>query len=256
MPIPYIQSHTWSLGPLVFQTWGTFVALGILLGLLVSRKRAKSLGLDDRIIFDCATWTIIAALVGSRLAHILFYEPATYIANPLEIFRIWNGGMSVMGGFAAAFLVGVWFLRKKQVDIWRYADAMIFGLPVGLMIGRIGCFLIHDHPGTASDLILSVKYPDGVSRLDHGLLLSINGGLMALFFLWLSRKTRPAGTYVAAFALWYGVIRFILDFYRIIDAKYFGLTPAQYISALMAGFGGYFLWRLLCSYDKIKKSHS
>ena len=133
MSLPYIQSHTWSLGPLVFQTWGTFVALGILVGLLVSRKRAKSLGLDDKIILDCATLTIVAALIGSRLAHILFYDLATYVANPLEIFRIWNGGMSVIGGFVAAFLVGVWFLRKKQVDIWHYADAMIFGNPATLV---------------------------------------------------------------------------------------------------------------------------
>lgn len=235
----------WHLGPIPLQVWGTMVALGILVAFHVIVKRSKRLGLDHKLIADAATWILIGALVGARLVTVLFYDFQTYVAQPLEVFAIWHGGFSSVGGFIGATIVGMWFFRHKRVDVWKYADAIIFGVPIGLAIGRIGCFLIHDHPGTASDFILAVRYPDGETRLDHGLLLSINNFLMALVFALLARKKRPVGTYLAVFGLWYGVVRFILDFYRIGDATYFGLTPAQYVSVLMAVAGAWGIWRLL-----------
>src|SRR3989338_7740357 len=97
--IPYIESHIYSFGPLTLQTWGTFVALGILIGFFVTKRRAKKLGLDVSIIGEAATWIVVSAMVFARLAHVFFYDAATYIADPIEVLRIWNGGMSVMGGF-------------------------------------------------------------------------------------------------------------------------------------------------------------
>lgn len=223
------------------------VSLGILTAFLVITKRAKRLGLDVKIISDAAVWILVGALVGARLGTVLFYDLSTYLAHPLEVFAIWHGGFSSVGGFIGATAVGVWYFRHKKVDVWKYADATIFGLPIGLAIGRIGCFLIHDHPGTASDFVLAVRYPDGEGRLDHGLLLSINGFLMAMAFAILARKKRPVGTYLVVFGIWYGAVRFYLDFYRIIDATYLGLTPAQYVSAVMFVAGSWGAWRLFHS---------
>lgn len=242
--IPYYQILTFHLGPIPIQAWGTMVALGILVGLWVVLHRAKRLALDTRIIMDAATWSLVGAFVGARIVTVLFYDFSFYVAHPWDVFAIWNGGFSSVGGFLGAAIVGVWFLRRRGVDVWRYADTMIFGLPIGLGIGRIGCFLIHDHPGTASDLFLAVQYPDGESRLDHGLLLSINGFIMAIVFALLAQKKRPTGTYVAVFMIWYGIVRFWLDFYRITDATYFGLTPAQYVSAVMVMAGIVFAVRM------------
>jgi len=134
-------------------------------------------------------------------------------------------------------------LRRKKVDVYAYVDTAMFGLPLGLFIGRIGCFLIHDHPGTLTDFALGVKYPDGV-RHDHGLYLSINGLILFLLFLWLARKQVKTGTYLIVFLGWYGVMRFFLDFLRatdgaIVDTRYLGLTPAQYASLVMVALG---LW--------------
>ena len=117
-------------------------------------------------------------------------------------------------------------------------------MPVGLWIGRIGCFLIHDHPGTATDFALGVEYPDGVVRHDHGLYLSINGLLMAIVFFILARKERPTGFYIGLFSIWYGVVRFTLDYWRIGDVRYAGLTPAQYFSIALAVFGMWLLYRI------------
>lgn len=242
--IPYFQFTTIQLGPLTLYVWGLFVALGFLVGLYVAKLRAKKLGLDEKIVVDIAFWLITAGFVGGRLGYVLFYDLSTFIENPLQIFQVWDGGMSFFGGLILAVGTGVWFLRKKKVDVYKYSDAMIFGLPIGIFIGRIGCFLIHDHPGTATDFILGVEYPDGVVRHDHGLYLSLSGLALAGVFLWISRKKRPVGTYIAVFSIWYGTVRFLLDFMRTIDVRYAGLTPGQYFSILLLGFGLWYFYKL------------
>ena len=108
------------------------VSLGILTALFVITRRAKRLKLDVKIISDAALWILVGALIGARLVTVLFYDPSIYFENPLEIFAIWHGGLSSVGGFIGAVVVGLWYFRRKQVDVWKYADATIFGLPIGL----------------------------------------------------------------------------------------------------------------------------
>lgn len=240
--IPYFEWTTIHVGPLTLHVWGIFVALGFLLGAYAAGKYAAKLGLQTKIIYDLATWMVLAGLVGGRLGHVLFYEFPYYLAQPLKVLAVWEGGLSMFGGLIACALVSIWFLRRKQVDVWRYADAAAFGLPFGLMIGRIGCFLIHDHPGTATDFVLGVQYPDGTVRHDHGLYEVINGALMAGVFLLLARKQSPAGVYIGVFSVWYGVFRLLTDAWRIVDTRYFGLTPGQYLGFALALVGGIVLW--------------
>ncbi|MDP2631225.1 MAG: prolipoprotein diacylglyceryl transferase [Candidatus Uhrbacteria bacterium] len=235
--IPYFEWTTIAIGPLTIYVWGLFVALGFIAGSLVAGWMARKRGQDSKVIYDFTAWAMVAGLVGGRLGHVLLYDPAYYMENPIKIFSIWEGGLSVFGGFIAAAIVGVIYFKTKKLNVWAYADSAIFGLPVGLFIGRIGCFLIHDHPGTATNFILGVEYPDQIVRHDHGLYLSLNGLALALVFLWLSRKKQPIGVYLAVFSIWYGVVRFMLDFLRTIDVKYFSLTPAQYLSVALVVFG-------------------
>lgn len=235
--IPYLAFATFAIGPLSIHVWGIFVALGFLFAGFMAARFAKQRGENPEIIWDLVLWMIVAGMVGGRLGHVLFYDPAYYVAHPVEIFEIWKGGLSVYGGFILGAIVAVCRLRRQHVDVWRYADIVAFGLPFGKWIGRIGCFLIHDHPGTATDFVLGVQYPDGVTRHDLGLYLSINGFVLAMVMLWLSRKERPTGFYLAVFSIWYGVVRFGLDVLRVIDVRYFGLTPGQYFSMALFIFG-------------------
>lgn len=152
----------------------------------------------------------------------------------------------MMGGLFGAALFGVIYLRRKKVDVFAHVDTAMFGLPLGIGIGRIGCFLIHDHPGTLTHFLLGVNYPDGI-RHDHGLYLSINGFILFLLFLWLARKNARTGTYLIIYLLWDGTTRFFLDFLRatdgpIVDARYLSLTPAQYFCVGMVGLGLY-IWQ-------------
>lgn len=235
--IPYLSFTALPLGPFTIHVWGIFVALGFFLAGFMAARFAKCRGDSPEIIWDLVLWMIVAGMVGGRLGHVLLYDPAYYIAHPIEMFEIWKGGLSVYGGFILGAIVAVWRLRRQHVDVWRYADIVAFGLPFGKWIGRIGCFLIHDHPGTATDFVLGVQYPDGVTRHDLGLYLSINGFVLAMVMLWLSRKERPTGFYLAVFSIWYGVVRFGLDVLRVIDVRYFGLTPGQYFSIALFIFG-------------------
>ncbi len=253
--IPYFQFIQFQIGPVSIQVWGLMVALGFLIGALASAWMLKRRGLNAKIIWDLVVWLVVGSMVMARLAHVVFYEPSYYLANPIEVVAIWRGGLSMIGGLIGATVAGVWFFRRRKLDVWKYADACIFGLPLGYAIGRVGCFLIHDHPGTATDFFLGVKYPDGVIRHDLGLYHAIDGAVLFVVFLVLVRKKAPTGVYVVAFLVWYGITRFFMDFLRaidgpIVDTRYFGLTPAQYASMAMIVAGIYF-WKTRVALRKI-----
>lgn len=236
--IPYFSFTSIPIGPITLHVWGILVAIGFLVGTLVAGWMAKRKGLQASVVYDIAPWLAIAGMVGGRLGHVFFYEPVYFLQNPLEIVAIWDGGLSVYGGIFACIAVGLFYLKHKKVDVFAYSDVLVFGLPFGKIFGRIGCFLIHDHPGTLTDFVLGIKYSDTEVRHDLGLYLAINALFLSLLFVWLARKDRPIGTYIAVFALWYGAARFFLDFLRIVDVRYAGLTPGQYFSIVLFAFGG------------------
>ncbi|MFH1704364.1 MAG: prolipoprotein diacylglyceryl transferase [Patescibacteria group bacterium] len=241
--IPYIESHTFQIGPLTLQTWGTLVALGFVTATAIAARRAKQKNLDPKIVWDLAFWILISAMAGARLFHAIFYEPQYYLQNPLKIFDLRDSGFAIMGGFLAAAAVVWFYVKKRGLDFLAYADILVWGVPWGCGIGRIGCFLIHDHPGTLSSFILAVKYPDGQTRHDLGLYLSVLGFAIGILFLVFNYKL-PATSYKPHPGFWlgiylslYGCGRFLLDFLRIIDTRILGLTPTQWLLIPVAIFG-------------------
>jgi phosphatidylglycerol:prolipoprotein diacylglycerol transferase len=242
--IPYIEATSFAIGPLTIQVWGLFVSLGIILGAYIAMRLAERQKLSSQPLMDAILWAVILGVIGARVFFALFYDASAIIENPISILAIWDGGMSIFGGLFGGLTGAVFSLRRSHANVWQYAEVMVFGLPFGLWIGRIGCFLIHDHPGTATDFVLGVEYPDGITRHDHGLYLSINGFLMAAAFLLLARKKRPAGFYLSLFGAWYGIVRFGLDFYRIADIRLWALTPGQYFAIIIFICSMYSLARL------------
>jgi len=136
---------------------------------------------------------------------------------------------------------------KNGEPFMPYADSLGYGLSIGWMFGRLGCFSAHDHPGKFTEFFLGVHYPDGV-RHDLGLDEALWAAGIALIFWLLARKNRPLGLYVTALSLAYAPVRFGLDFLRAhdvagADPRYFGLTPAQWGSMGVLGAGvGLLLW--------------
>ncbi len=243
--IPYFQLTQIDLGPLSIQVWGMLVALGLLVGTWVSANRAKQQGIDPKLIWDGAFWAYLSAFIGARVFHVLFYDFGHYVANPIDAINPALPGFSVIGGFIGASLAVILWIRKHKLEFYKFADSAIFGLPFGLAIGRVGCFLIHDHPGVPCESNpLCIIYPDGIVRHDHGLYLSILGAVTAVVFLVLGRKHRPAGFFLALYIIIYSSIRFFLDFYRAIDATYFYLTPTQWLLIPLFALGIYLMIRI------------
>ncbi len=238
--IPYFSLTTFHLGPVPIQVWGTLVALGFFFGALASARMARERGLEEKRIFDLAAWIVISSMIFARLFHVVFYEPQYFLAHPLEVVAIWQGGLSMFGGFFGALVASILYFKRHKLNFHAYADTAIFGLPLGIAIGRIGCFLIHDHPGTLTSFVGGVQYPDGV-RHDLGLYESIDGLVLFVVFLVMAKRRVSEGWYVIVFCLWYGVTRFLMDFLRIVDVRYFGLTPGQYLSILLVVVGGVLL---------------
>ncbi len=228
--IPYFGVTSVPILGIPFQTWGTFVAAGFLLGTWIATQRAVKYGLDPKKITDLAFWIFLAAFLGARIFHVLFYDPAHYLAHPWEALDPRKPGFAMFGGFLGAGAAFWWYVRKHALDVLAYADTLIWGLPWGCGVGRIGCFLIHDHPGTLTSFWLGVRYPDGEVRHDLGLYLSIIGFLTGIAFLVLNRRPRAKGYWFGVYMLIEGTTRFSLDFLRVVDVRYAGLTPTQWLS--------------------------
>lgn len=128
------------IGGLKVYAYGVFVALGILAGVRVADREALRRGLDRDAFFDMAFWSVIAGIVGARAFHVAVYR-GDYANDPLEILRIWNGGLVFYGGLLLAIPVGILFLRRRGVPVLPIVDAAAVGIPLGLAFGRVGCFL-------------------------------------------------------------------------------------------------------------------
>lgn len=227
--IPWFEFHAIPLGPIKLQVWGILVASGILVAFWVAARRAKRLGvIDPKHMWDFAAWAFVSAFVSARIFHVLFYDLQYYLQHPLDAINPALPGYSMMGGIIGGVLAGLCFAKKRKLPIWPMADLAGYALPIGIGIGRIGCFLIHDHPGTFTVFFLGVNYPDGV-RHDHGLYLSIQGWLIFGTFLLLGRKKRRDGFFAGWFLVLDGISRFFLDFLRAYDIRYAGLTPTQWL---------------------------
>ncbi|PIR74855.1 MAG: hypothetical protein COU35_00060 [Candidatus Magasanikbacteria bacterium CG10_big_fil_rev_8_21_14_0_10_47_10] len=252
--IPWFEYHIVQLGPIPIQVWGFWVATGIVVAtMLLARQLKKQYGIDPVHVTDIATYLVVAGFLGARVFHIVLYEPAFYASNPLEIIKIWHGGLSSFGGFAGA-LVGLWIFKKRKGFAWlkkisfiEFVDQAAQMLLLGWMIGRIGCVMIHDHPGIACDCVFALNNPNG-PRLDMALLEIIGLLPLATFFVVKRNKKFSPGMKTSILLVYYGVLRFGLDFLRARDvsapdARYFGLTPAQYFSIVMAVSGVRMMWK-------------
>lgn len=236
--IPWFEFKTASIGFLTVQVWGFFVALGIIIGVLWLLNRIKKEKIQEKGFLDFVTWILLGAFIGARVVHIVFYEPSFYLSNPFEIIKVWHGGLSSFGGFIGAAVSALIFSKKRGMG-WlnkvSKKDFLNLGtLPflTGWIVGRVGCVMIHDHPGMPCNCMLSLNHPDK-PFLDMAL-LEILGLLPLLLVLILGRKnTYIKNNQFPILLVYYGLLRFILDFYRVIDTRVLGLTPGQYLSILM-----------------------
>jgi phosphatidylglycerol---prolipoprotein diacylglyceryl transferase len=233
---------------LTIHSFGILVALGFILGAQMSMRKCRRDGLDPEVINRLLGWLVVGVFVGGHLGHAFFYEPRTYLQHPMDIFKVWEG-LSSFGGFAASAVLTWWFLRKEKISFWPFADAVSYGLTLGWGFGRLGCFSVHDHPGTVTNFWLGVPGmcpanpgPD-VACHDMGLYEVLFAFSLLVVFVVLDRKPRFQGFYTAWMCTLYAPARFVMDFLRdrTTDPRYAGLTPAQWGSFLLFAVGVFIL---------------
>lgn len=236
--IPYIAQPVLHLGPLTLYAFGVLVAAAVLVGSWLARRRARASGLDDRTLQQLLTWTVVGGFLGGHVLDLIFYEPATVLHDPARLLRVWDG-IGSFGGFVGAVAGAMLFLSRRPLgaQTWRYLDTIAYAFPFGWILGRLGCTLAFDHPGRATSFFLGERFTDGVVRHNLGLDEALFTMAIAALFFVVGRKRRRDGFFVGVLAVLYAPVRFAMDALRIRDARYLGLTPAQYGSILLAMVG-------------------
>ncbi len=151
------------LGPLAIRWYGLLIALGVLGGSALALRYAEKRGLDPEKLLDMAVWLVIAGIVGARVVYVLT-SPAAFFGpggNPLDAFKVWEGGISIHGGVLGIVLATWWYSRAHKLDMWAYLDVMSPIAGLGIIGGRIGNFMNGtDTGGRLTDWPIGFTWPD------------------------------------------------------------------------------------------------
>lgn len=254
--IPFVNVNT-------LEPFGIVVAVGVLIGMSVCLRYAKEKNLDEYMARDQMFWILVFGFIVSHWISVLFYFPGQVLEDPWVLLKITNG-LSSVGGFFGAFIGMNWYLWRMKQPVLVFADMNIMGLLIGETFGRLGCSIVHDHPGAEvpPDTFFAMPWgqvcEDGwvrsecaineVWRYDLGLIefVFLIGLCLFIYLVYPWRTSKP-GKLTGLVAVAYGVARFSFDYFRRTDGshadlRYMGLTPAQYFSAAFVLAGIYLLF--------------
>lgn len=175
---------------------------------------------EKDILDDYLPYAILGIILGGRIGYILFYDLAFYIKNPIEIFYIWQGGMSFHGGLVGIILISLYFVKKKQIDFYIFSDLLALISPIGLFLGRIANFINSELIGLPSNLPWSVIFIkiDQIPRHPSQLYEALLEGIMLFAILNLIFKFKKIKGHVSAyFLILYSFFRIISEQFRLPD---------------------------------------
>lgn len=232
--------------------YGLAYALAFLLAwsLLVLYRRKGVSPLARGMESDLLTWLIVGVLVGGRMGYLLFYQPGSFFANPLVFFQVWDGGMSSHGGFLGVTAAVILYGLRRNLPVWRLGDLVVTLAPPGLLLGRVANFINGELWGTVSKVPWAVIFPGDRPQWDpdtgifallprHPSQLYqafLEGGILLAYTQWRFWRfpNLPAGQLVGEFLAGYGVLRFIVEFFREPDAPLiFALSRGQFYSLFL-----------------------
>jgi phosphatidylglycerol---prolipoprotein diacylglyceryl transferase len=247
MTFPNIDPVFLKLGPLEFRWYGLMYICGFLAAyfIILAGVKRKGLPLVKDDVADLIFTVALGVILGGRFGYILFYNFSYYVAHPMKLFAVWEGGMSFHGGLTGAILAGLYFIRKHKIRFYQIADIGFLAGPVGLGLGRIGNFINGELYGRVTDLPWGMIFPTGGPLPRHPSQLYeafLEGPLMFLLLHTVSRKVNRAGVVFWSFISLYGLFRFLVEFAREPDAQlgYLlgGLSMGQMLSLPMFLVGG------------------
>ncbi len=223
---------------------------------------------------DLITWIILGVILGGRLGFVLFYQPAYYLSNPMEILKVWQGGMAFHGGLLGVVIASYLYARRHQVPVLSLADLIAQTVPPGLLLGRLANFINAELWGRPSELPWAVIFPGAAAQNCPGVVAgmcarhpsqlyeaALEGLFLGALLLWLAYRRgafHKPGLIMGVFLAGYGASRFIVEFFRQPDAQFispdnplglawqmggYGLTMGQLLSLPMIALGLWFALR-------------
>lgn len=246
---PVIDPVLVEVGPVAIRWYALAYIAGLVLGwryMIWLAGRPGAL-IKPRDADDFLVWAVFGVILGGRLGYVLFYKPAHYLANPVEIFQTWQGGMSFHGGFLGVLIATWLFCRRRDIKFWAFIDLAAVVTPIGLFFGRIANFINSELWGRVTDVPWGVVFPNGgpYPRHPSQLYEAVLEGLVLLVVLHLvwradGLRTKP-GVISGAFLVGYGLSRVAVEFFRQPDAHlgflFAGATMGQLLSVPMVLVG-------------------
>ena len=266
------------IGPELFRfELGSFViairwyALAYIVGLLIAWRMILvavrnaqlwsplSPPMNDEMVENIATWAILGVILGGRLGFVLFYQPAFYLSHPLEIFKVWQGGMSFHGGFLGVVIGTYMFSRRHNLRLGSVSDLMALGATPGLFLGRLANFINAELWGRPSDVPWAVVFPGAAAQDCQGVIgicarhpsqlyeALLEGLVLGAVLFWVAFRRRGLSRpwqLTGIFFVGYGAARFFVEFFRQADAQFISVdNPMGY--ALQFGSLGLSMGQLL-----------
>jgi len=245
---PIVRIH---LGPLSISPHGIFIAVGFMVGAWFMLPQSRKRGMSDDVVYPLFTLAAIGSLVGARVAYVINHI-GDYASSPLDILLVWEGGISLLGGFFGAVLFAVPRMRRERLSFWKVMDSAAPGMALGVVVGRTGDLIIADHLGKVTSFFLGYRCPplgvetgspcaptDLLSRTPGAIVhqTALYDQILALVLLLvlirLRRKVHFDGFLILVFALGYGLMRILEDFLRE-DVRRLGLTASQWTAITTA----------------------
>lgn len=252
------------IGPIPIHTYGTMIALGVLVAFSVIKHLSKKANLDVDKVQDLTFFTLIVGFIGARLLYVLT-QFDVFVNDPLQVFKVWNGGLVFLGGPIAAVPFFIWYARKHKLTAWAVMDCLIPGLAIAHSFGRVGCIGAGCCYGRPTNAEWGFKFhSDLVDRSLHDIYLHPvqayeSAAVFILFvgLLWVFKHKKFDGQVGLTYFMVYPIIRSITETFRgdyirgfVIDGL---LSTSQFISLLVFLIaGGVLIYRL----NTLKKGHS
>lgn len=204
--------------------------------------------MDPLHVDDLLTSIILGVVIGGRLGFVLFYQPGYYLANPVEILKVWQGGMSFHGGFLGTVAAGLWYCRRHRIPPLQLGDALALAVPPGLFFGRLANFVNSELWGRPTDVPWGVVFPGEAAQDCAGFVAGLCArhpsqlyeagleGLLLGAILWVLLRRgilKSPGRAMGVFLIGYGLSRFVVEFFRQADVQY--ITPDNPLGHVVGG---------------------
>tara|TARA_B100001113_G_scaffold204594_1_gene167788 strand:- start:356 stop:1099 length:744 start_codon:yes stop_codon:yes gene_type:complete len=221
--------------------------------LVITASKNKKIILNEDQAEKFTLIILVTAIIGGRLGYIIFYDLSYYLLHPLNIFFIWEGGMSFHGGLIGAIFGSLYLVKKNKLRFFDITDTISLYAPIGLFFGRIGNFINSELYGIKTTGSWGVIFPEVDQYPRHPSMLYeafLEGFVLFFILMFINSKNVKSGTISGCFLLLYGFFRFIVEFVRLPDAHigyiyYDWVTMGHLLSVPMIGFGIFLIYKKL-----------